>query len=48
MSYQIGGFTVIVPRSAVKNIDISTHRAMGLVVTGGMVSEKGKAADHSG
>jgi uncharacterized membrane protein len=48
MSYQIGGFMVIVPRSAVKNIDISTHRAMGLVVTGGMVSEKVKPADPAG
>jgi len=46
MSYQIGGFTVIVPRSAVKEIDISTHRAMGLVVTGGVVSEKAKTADQ--
>jgi len=47
MSYQIGGFTVIVPRSTVKAIDISTHHAMGLVVTGGVVSEKAKPADAS-
>jgi len=40
MSYQIGGFTVIVPRSAVKPVDISTHRAMGFVVTGGMSADK--------
>ncbi|MHC1699141.1 MAG: DUF502 domain-containing protein [Geobacteraceae bacterium] len=45
MSYQIGGFTVIVPRSAVTEIDISTHRAMGFVVTGGVISDKGKTAD---
>lgn len=42
LSYQIGGYTVIVPRSAVRKVDISTHRAMGFVVTGGMVSDKGK------
>lgn len=40
MSYQIGGYTVIVPRSAVKPVDISTHRAMGFVVTGGMTADK--------
>jgi len=40
MSYQIGGYTVIVPRSAVKPVDISIHRAMGFVVTGGMTADK--------
>lgn len=44
LSYQIGGYTVIVPRSAVKPINISTHRAMGFVVTGGMAADKGHAA----
>ncbi len=41
MSYQIGGYTVIVPRSAVKQVNISTHRAMGFAVTGGMTADKG-------
>ena len=41
MSYQIGGFTVIVPRSAVRKVDISTHRAMGFIVTGGMSTDRG-------
>ena len=41
LSYQIGGYTVIVPRSAVKPLNISTHRAMGFVVTGGMSTDKG-------
>lgn len=41
LSYQIGGYTVIVPRSAVKPVAMSPHRAMGFVVTGGMISEKG-------
>jgi uncharacterized membrane protein len=40
MSYQIGGYTVIVPRSAVKPVDISIHSAMGFVVTGGMSADK--------
>ncbi len=40
MSYQIGGYTVIVPRNAVKSVNISTHRAMGFVVTGGMSVDK--------
>lgn len=40
MSYQIGGYTVIVPRSAVRPVDISIHRAMGFVVTGGMTADK--------
>lgn len=43
LSYQIGGYTVIVPRSAVNPVDISTHRAMGFVVTGGLTADKGNA-----
>lgn len=41
-SYQIGGYMLIVPRSAVKPVNISTHRAMGFVVTGGMSIDKGQ------
>ncbi len=41
LSYQIGGYTVIVPRTAVRPVSISTHRAMGFVVTGGMSTDKG-------
>lgn len=47
MSYQIGGYTVVVPRSAVRPLDISTHRAMGFIVTGGMSADKGNP-DTSG
>lgn len=43
LSYQIGGYTVIVPRRAVRPVDISPHRAMGFAVTGGMFTEKGSA-----
>ncbi len=42
LSYQIGGYTVIVPRSAVRQVNMSTHRAMGFVVTGGMIADKGQ------
>ena len=44
LSYQIGGYTVMVPRSAVKAVNISTHRAMGFVVTGGMTTDKGHSS----
>ncbi|MHB8123214.1 MAG: DUF502 domain-containing protein [Desulfuromonadaceae bacterium] len=45
LSFQIGGYTVIVPRSSVKPIDIPVHRAMGFVVTGGMTTDKGHNAN---
>jgi uncharacterized membrane protein len=48
MSYQIGGFTVMVPRSAVRPVDISTHRAMGFIVTGGMSTDKGPGRTGDG
>ncbi|BCA78429.1 DUF502 domain-containing protein [Desulfuromonas sp. AOP6] len=44
LSYQIGGYTVMVPRSAVKPVDISMQRAMGFAVTAGMFTEKGRPA----
>ncbi|MBE0598608.1 MAG: DUF502 domain-containing protein [Desulfuromonadales bacterium] len=46
LSYQIGGYTVIVPRSAVTPINISMHRAMGFAVTGGMFSDKAGGRPH--
>jgi uncharacterized membrane protein len=42
LSYQIGGFTAIVPRSAVRPVNLSMHRAMGFAVTGGMFTDKGQ------
>lgn len=41
LSYQIGGYTVIVPRRSVSPVDITTHRAMGFVLTAGLFTEKG-------
>ncbi|MBN2446612.1 MAG: DUF502 domain-containing protein [Phycisphaerae bacterium] len=41
MSYQIGGFTTMVPRSAVQPIDMSIEQAMRFAVTAGMGEVKG-------
>jgi uncharacterized membrane protein len=40
MSYQIGGFTTMVPRSAVQPIDMSIEQAMRFAVTAGMSEMK--------
>ena len=39
MSYQLGGYTVIVPRSAVKPVDMSLEEATRFVLTGGVTAE---------
>jgi uncharacterized membrane protein len=41
MSYQIGGFTTMVPRAAVQPIDMSIEEAMRFAVTAGMTGAKG-------
>jgi uncharacterized membrane protein len=41
MSYQIGGFTTMVPRSAVRLVDMSIEQAMRFAVTAGMSKVKG-------
>jgi uncharacterized membrane protein len=40
MSYQIGGFTTMVPRSTVRPIDMSIEQAMRFAVTAGMTGMK--------
>jgi len=40
MSYQIGGFTVYVPRSMVQPVDLSVEDAMRFAITAGMSTEK--------
>ena len=40
MSYQMGGFTTMVPRSAVQPIDMSIEQAMRFAVTAGMAGAK--------
>lgn len=40
MSYMLGGFTAIVPRSSVKTVDIPVERAIKLAITGWIKAEK--------
>jgi len=44
MSYQLGGYTVIVPRSAVQPLDISLEEATRFVLTGGVASGSSSSA----
>ncbi|MBN2561428.1 MAG: DUF502 domain-containing protein [Phycisphaerae bacterium] len=48
MSYQIGGFTTVVPRSAVQPIDMSIEQAMRFAVTAGMSEVKGGQRSRKG
>ncbi|MFZ2508018.1 MAG: DUF502 domain-containing protein [Steroidobacteraceae bacterium] len=41
MSYQIGGYTALVPRSAIVHLDIPVETAMRLVLTGGLSAGPG-------
>ena len=36
MSYQIGGYTLYVPRASVRPVDISFEQGMRLAITGGV------------
>lgn len=40
MSYQIGGFTIMVPRAAITPIDMTTEEALRFAVTAGMTTKK--------
>ncbi len=40
MSYQMGGFTVIVPKALIEPIDMSIEEAMRFALTAGMSTEK--------
>jgi uncharacterized membrane protein len=40
MSYMLGGFTAIVPRSSVKEVDIPVERAIKLAITGWVKADK--------
>lgn len=42
MSYQIGGFTLLVPRSKIKKIDTTTKDAMRFILTAGVGKENTK------
>lgn len=47
MSYQIGGYTLYIPRSRLKPLSIGVEEAMRLVLTGG-ISEAGHAVSGAG
>lgn len=40
MSYQIGGYTVMVPRSAVQTVSMTREQAMRFIITGGMSTDQ--------
>ncbi len=41
MSYQIGGFTALVPKSAIKPVDMTTEEALRFAVTAGVTAKSG-------
>lgn len=43
LSYQIGGYTIIVPRSRIESLDIPLEKAMRFIMTAGVVGSKNKA-----
>ena len=40
MSYQIGGYTLILPRSSIRHTDMSFEEAMKLVLTGAITRNR--------
>jgi uncharacterized membrane protein len=46
MSYQLGGFTVFVNRSAVTTLDMSMEDAMRMVLTAGVKKVEGEVTSH--
>ena len=40
MSYQLGGFTVMIPQASVEPIDMDMEQAMRFALTGGMVGKR--------
>lgn len=46
MSYQVGGFTVILPQNEVEKIDFSIEEAMRFVLTGAMAVERKNTEEY--
>ena len=46
MAYNVGGYTVIVPRSCTRNIDMKPAEALQLVLSGGLGSNKAPGQRH--
>lgn len=42
MSYQIGGYTIIVPRSSIEPLDMPLEKAMRFIMTAGVVGNENK------
>ena len=42
MSYQIGGFMVLVPRAALEPVDLGVEDALRTIVTAGLSGKSGK------
>ena len=40
MAYNVGGYTIIIPRSCTRNIDMKPAEALQLVLSGGLGSNK--------
>jgi uncharacterized membrane protein len=47
MSYQIGGFTLMLPREQVEEVDMSVEDAMRFAFTAGMTQQRSKASSES-
>jgi len=45
MSYQIGGYTLFLPRSCLEPLDMPFEEAMRLAVTGGITQNRLDSAD---
>uniref|UniRef100_A0A486XH31 Putative exported protein n=1 Tax=Rheinheimera sp. BAL341 TaxID=1708203 RepID=A0A486XH31_9GAMM len=46
MAYNVGGYTVIVPRSCTRNLDMKPAEALQLVMSGGLGSSKAPGTDR--
>lgn len=44
MSWQVGGFTLIVPRSSVRTVDMSVREALGFSLSSGRIDRREEAA----
>ena len=46
MSYGLGGFTLMVPRSKITHIDMPIEKAMSLAITGWVKADKSEGEHH--
>jgi uncharacterized membrane protein len=48
MSYQLGGYTLMVPRSMIEQVDMPVDEAFRFVLTAGVSESKGESGEESG